>query len=174
MIDKFEKVPFEEFERAATICGADAPYLAELYENIKLPMRATRGSAGYDFYTPFDIRIYAGESVIIPTGIRAVIPENWTLLCVPRSGNGFKTGVRLMNTVGVIDSDYYNPGKCEGQIMIKLTNKDYGDRSIEYKRGDGIMQGILVPYCTLDEYDEERWAAEELKERTGGFGSTGA
>ena len=79
-----------------------------------------------------------------------------------------------MNTVGVIDSDYYNPGKCEGQIMIKLTNKDYGDRSIEYKRGDGIMQGILVPYCTLDEYDEERWAAEELKERTGGFGSTGA
>ena len=61
-----------------------------LYEEIKLPKRATAGSAGYDFYAPDDFVIEPGKTIKIPTGIRVEMEENWVLKCYPRSGLGFK------------------------------------------------------------------------------------
>lgn len=92
-----------------------------IYQDIRLPQRATRGSAGYDFYAPMEIILAPGEGIKVPTGIRAEMDEGWVLTCYPRSGLGFKYRMQLDNTVGVIDSDYFYSDN-EGHILAKITN----------------------------------------------------
>ncbi|MBO4452329.1 MAG: dUTP diphosphatase [Clostridia bacterium] len=134
----------------------------EGYDGIILPKRATAGSAGYDIFSPCDFTLKAGEEIIIRTGIRVKIEDGWFFMILPRSGSGFKYGVRLANTAGIIDSDYYNADN-EGHIMIKLVG---GDRDYEVKKGSAFAQGIFVPYgITVDD--------DCSGERKGGFGSTG-
>ena len=91
-IAKFHKVSFDEFEKAwkGEFPEAKEEEIKAVYEELKLPKRATRGSAGYDFYTPFNIILKPGETVKIPTGIRAEMEEGWVLKLYPRSGLGFK------------------------------------------------------------------------------------
>ena len=179
---RFEKVPFNVFRAEAVKCPAvqclcedDAQFtkrMRKVYTDLCLPVRATLGSAGYDFSAPFDFKINPDEEIVIPTGIRIVIPESAVLLCMPRSGSGFRYGVRLANTIGVIDSDYYNPETgSEGHILLKLMNHDHKD-TIIFKAGEGIMQGIIVPYAVMPEYDNEQWECLGVKQRVGGFGST--
>ena len=116
--------------------------------------------------------IQPGGSATIPTGVRIVRPESAVLLIVPRSGSGFKYGVSLANTVSVIDSDYYNPDTgSEGHIMAKLFNHDHHE-PVTFHFNDGFMQGIIVPYSTLPEYDNKNAELFGIEERTGGFGST--
>ena len=137
---------------------------SDVYENIKLPSRSTKGSAGYDFKAPFDITLAPNETIKIPTGIRAKIDEGWVLMIYPRSGLGFKFRLQLNNTVGVIDSDYFGSDN-EGHIMIKMTNCSNENKTVSVKAGDGFAQGIFMPFgITID--DE----ADGI--RNGGFGST--
>ena len=158
-IAKFEKVTFQQF------CSAyEGENLEEVYESIKLPKRATKGSAGYDFYLPFDIVLKPGETVKIPTGIRVWMEPNYVLKLYPRSGLGFKFRLQLNNTVGIIDSDYYNSDN-EGHIFAKLTNDSNENKTVVLKQGEGFMQGIFVEYgITMDD--------DVTEERNGGFGST--
>lgn len=128
-VAKFELVSFEQFKKAwmdkNTTSRTDwtNEELLDIYNEIKLPTRGTKGSAGYDFFTPINISVRYGESVVIPTGIRCRIEDGWFLNINPRSGSGFKYGIRLANTHGIIDSDYYND-KNEGHIMVKIVNND--------------------------------------------------
>ena len=164
-IAEFEKVSFEQFEKDWLKAFPDTEDVKAIYDGIKLPKRATAGSAGYDFYTPDSLTIVKGEPTLIPTGIRSKISENWVLCIFPRSGLGFKHRVQLDNTVGIIDADYYGADN-EGHIMIKLTCDacDEG-HTVELKAGDGFAQGIFMPFgITLDD--------EASEKRTGGFGST--
>lgn len=163
-IAKFEKVSFEQFEKDWNKNFPNRS-AAEVYENIKLPQRATVGSAGYDFYAPCDLTIKKGESLLIPTGIRAKIDEGWVLNIFPRSGLGFKHRVQLDNTVGIIDADYYNSSN-EGHIMIKLSCDAYDDgHTVSVGAGDGFAQGIFMQFgIVVDD------AADGI--RDGGFGST--
>ena len=131
---------------------------------IKLPQRATKGSAGYDIYAPFDICLEPGENIVIPTGIRAYMQTNEVLKIYPRSGLGFKYKARLANTTGIIDSDYYYSDN-EGHIMIKICNE--GLRNIEIKSGTAFCQGIFSNYLLADGDDFETGNT-----RNGGFGST--
>lgn len=129
--------------------------------DVKLPARATSGSAGYDFYAPCDLTLPAGGELIVETGLRVKIEEGWFLMILPRSGSGFKYGVRLANTAGVIDSDYFNADN-EGHIMIKLVG---GSRDYSVKKGEAFAQGIFLPYgVTVDD--------DCAGVRRGGFGST--
>ena len=132
------------------------------YSDIVLPKRATSGSAGYDFSLPYDIELLPGDELIINTGIRCRINEGFVLVIVPRSGLGFKYGVRLKNTVGVIDSDYYG-AENEGHIKIKLVNS--GITELNLKKGERFAQGILLPYYLAEEENVET-------KRKGGMGST--
>lgn len=133
------------------------------YSAIRLPVRATSGSAGYDIRSPFSFLLHVGESIKIPTGLRVKIDDGWWLGCFPRSGLGFKYAARLANTVGVIDGDYYG-SKNEGHIMLKLRNE--GDANIVINAGDGVAQAIFIPFgITVDD--------NATGERDGGFGSTG-
>ena len=178
----FEKVSFEEFRKSAancqqfqSLCENDAQLtkrLKDTYDNIKLPMRATKSSAGYDFYSPFDFTIKPGGEITFPTGIRCIMPESAVLVCAPRSGSGFKYGMKLSNTIGVIDADFVNlEEECEGNIMIKLLNHDF-DKDISFNAGDGIMQGIIFPFASFINYDNNIWSERGVQERVGGFGST--
>lgn len=159
-IAEFQKVSREQFlEASAAFSGA-----AEAYDRIKMPVRATAGSAGYDFCTPYDITLAPGESVKIPTGIRAKMDEGWVLKLYPRSGLGFKFRLQLDNTVGIIDSDYYFSDN-EGHIQAKITNDGKEGKALKLSAGQAFCQGIFVEYgITVDD--------EATAVRNGGFGST--
>ena len=168
-VGEFEKVSLEKFQEAL----GEAPWGGRLtegeilraWEQLELPARATAGSAGYDFRAPVSFRLGPGESLRLPTGIRARIEPGWWLGCLPRSGLGFKYRLQMDNTLGVIDSDYYFSGN-EGQIFVKLTNDSREGRALEIQQGAGFMQAIFLPYGIT--YSD---AADGV--RDGGFGSTG-
>lgn len=163
-IAKFEKVSFDQFfkDMMDTFSMLDNT-IEETYKNIKLPKRATTGSAGYDFYSPIDFELKLGETIKIPTGIRCLMDKNWVLQIYPRSGLGFKYQINLCNEVGIVDSDYSNSDN-EGHIFIKLVNR--GDKPVTINLGEAFAQGIFLPYgITVD--DDTKGI------RNGGFGSTG-
>lgn len=163
-VAKFEKVSLKQFIEDLGKAGKTLTKeeIVDMYETIKLPKRATIGSAGYDFYAPFNFMLESGEEIKIPTGIRCHMDENWVLQCYPRSGLGFKYQAGLSNTVGIIDSDYYYSDN-EGHIQIKLVNR--GSRSFAVEAGCGFAQGIFTQYgITVDD--------EATEKRNGGFGST--
>ena len=141
-----------KFERVST-----AP------ENTALPQRATKGSAGYDFFASHDYKILPGSEIMIKTGIKCQIDDGWMLQIYPRSSMGFKYNVRLANTVGIIDSDYYNNPTNEGEICIKLYNPC--KYLIDLRKGSKFAQGIFVRYGLTDDDDADG-------ERIGGMGST--
>ena len=156
---KFYKVSYEQFQM-----GMEKEDVKDIYDAIKLPRRATKGSAGCDFYTPINIHLEPGETVKIPTGIRCEMNERWVLMIYPRSGLGFKYRLQLNNTVGVIDSDYFYSDN-EGHIFIKMTNDSNEGKVVDVQAGQGIAQGIFMTYgITADD--------DATETRNGGFGST--
>ena len=167
-IAKFHKVSMEQFREGWKDTFGEKnseEEIRRLYDDIKLPKRATSGSAGYDFYAPDTFVIGPGETIKIPTGIRVEMEEDWVLKCYPRSGLGFKYRLQLNNTVGIIDSDYYYSDN-EGHILIKVTNTNTEGKTLSLKAGDGFAQGIFLPFGITE--DDEVTAV-----RNGGFGSTG-
>lgn len=167
-IAQFFKVSEENFMNAMK---EDFPQYTEedirdMYESLSLPKRATKGSAGYDFYAPFAFSLPPGATIKIPTGIRAKMDENWVLKIYPRSGLGFKFRLQMNNTVGIIDSDYFYSDN-EGHIFVKLTNDSNEGRTVDVTAGMGLVQGIFLEYgITVDD------DADGV--RNGGFGSTTA
>lgn len=131
-------------------------------EDVALPKRATKGSAGYDFFAPIDINLKPRESIVVKTGIRCNMLPGWVLKIYPRSGLGFNYHVGIANTVGIIDSDYYYSDN-EGHIKVKLVNN--GDKELFISKGEGFCQGIFSEYgLTIDDCVSAA--------RNGGFGST--
>ena len=155
----FHKVSLNQFALAYKDNNVE-----NIYNDIKLPQRATKGSAGYDFFAPFDFTLKPNETITIPTGIRCEMDENRVLMIFPRSGLGFKYRMQLNNTVGIIDSDYFYSDN-EGHIFIKITNNTNEDKVIEVKKGQGFAQGLFMQYSLTDDDD-----ASAI--RNGGFGST--
>ena len=134
-----------------------------LQSDVVLPTRATTGSAGYDFRSPMSFVLEPGEGITVNTGVRCRMENGWVLLLFPRSSLGFKSRLRLDNTVGVIDSDYYYSSN-EGHIMVRLCN--CGDKTLSVSKGDAFCQGVFVPFGITE--DDSVTAV-----RDGGIGSTG-
>ncbi|MCP1109056.1 dUTP pyrophosphatase [Lachnospiraceae bacterium PF1-21] len=165
-IGQFHKVSLEQFKEGFrdSFGAIDDQEIERIYADIKLPQRATKGSAGYDFFTPVPLLLRPGKTAKIPTGIRVEMQENWVLQCYPRSGLGFKFRLQLNNTVGIIDSDYFFSDN-EGHIFAKITNDSNEEKTVELEAGSGFMQGIFMEYgITLDD--------DVATSRNGGFGST--
>lgn len=165
-IAKFGKVSFDEFMIGMKDIMPDIEQVEveKMYEELKLPKRATKGSAGYDFYAPFSFTLNPGQTIKVPTGIRAKMADEWVLCLYPRSGLGFKYRLQLNNTVGIIDSDYYYSDN-EGHIFAKITNDSNEGKSVTVDKGTGFMQGIFMEFgVTVDD--------DVTEERNGGFGST--
>lgn len=158
-IAQFMNVSRARFEADWRDCFPNVP---APFDALTLPRRATAGSAGYDFFSPADFALDPGETLKIPTGVRARIDPGWVLMLFPRSGLGFRYRVMLNNTVGVVDSDYFG-AENEGHMFIKLYNA--GDRPLRVSRGEAFAQGVFLPFgITEDDH------ADAV--RVGGFGST--
>lgn len=165
-IAQFFKVSEENFFKSVKeeFPGYTEEDIRNMYESLVLPARATKGSAGYDFFAPFSFSLQPGATIKVPTGIRVKMDESWVLNIYPRSGLGFKYRLQLNNTVGIIDSDYYYSDN-EGHIFIKMTNDSNEGKTVEVAKGSGFAQGIFLEYgITVDD------DAEGV--RNGGFGST--
>ena len=149
--------------RGFEVCGAFEG------QGINLPERSTKNSAGYD--------IEAAEDTIVPsiwnsaekkptfikTGIKAYMGEDEVLYLYNRSSNPKKKGLVMANSVGVVDSDYYNNPDNEGHIMFAFYNFLPEDTVV--KKGDRIGQGVFAKFLKADDDNANA-------ERIGGFGST--
>ena len=162
-IAQFFKVSFEQFNEGWQEAFGQAVE-RDKYDALKLPTRATVGSAGYDFFSPLTFTLEPGETIKVPTGIRAEIAEGWVLMLFPRSGLGFKYRLQMNNTVGIIDSDYFYSDN-EGHIFVKLTNDSKEHKTVIVEAGQGFVQGLFIPFGITE--DDNVSAL-----RNGGFGST--
>lgn len=163
---RFEKVSFEQYF-AARKANSKTPVCEEIaraeYDNfVRLPVRATSNSAGYDFCSPIPAS-FSKQKVVIPTGIRVKLDSDRKLFLglYPRSGLGFKYEMKLCNTTGIIDADYYYANN-EGHIMVAVTS----EREYDLKQGERFVQGIIQEYFVTDDDNA-------TDTRTGGMGSTG-
>lgn len=144
--------------------------IKKLHPSARLPTYGTDGAACFDLYActvdgyeKTGSPISRGQPVTVGTGLAFDIPEGHAMLIFSRSGMGFAHGVRLCNSVGMIDSDY------RGEVMIKLVCDDECGPRID--PGDRVAQAVVlpVPRCTFTEVD----TLPDTERGTGGFGSTG-
>lgn len=163
-VGEFQKVSYQQFYDAMSEMFDDNELIQKAYDELELPKRATSGSAGYDFKAPFSFTLTPGTTIKIPTGIRVYIEDGWWLGCLPRSGLGFKYRLQLNNTMGVVDSDYYNSDN-EGHIFLKITNDSNDGKTLEIKAGESFAQAIFLPFGVT--YDDDASGV-----RNGGMGST--
>lgn len=133
------------------------------FDQAIIPVRGTSGSAGYDFCSYEEVTIEPNQTVMIKTGIKAYMLDDEVLQIYPRSSLGVKKHLRLANSVGIIDSDYYNNENNEGHIMIPLFN--FGNKPITISQGERVAQGIFSKYLITD-------IDQVSAKRSGGFGST--
>lgn len=164
-IGEFQKVSKEKYKQEILkYFNFSNDEIENYYSNILLPVRSTKGSAGYDFKIPFSITLKPNETKKIPTGIRVKMESNWVLLLFPRSSLGFKFRMQLDNTIGVIDSDYYYSDN-EGHIILKVTNDTNENKVLEVEANKGICQGIFFEFGITNDDNVDTV-------RNGGFGST--
>jgi dUTP pyrophosphatase len=125
-----------------------------------MPIRAHKADAGYDLRSPITARLYAGEAIVIDTGVHVQIPEGYCGMLKSKSGLNVKHDIV---GEGVIDSGY------TGSIRVKIYK--HGKESYMIEKGDKITQLVLLPIITpgLEIVDD----LEETERGTGGFGSTG-
>lgn len=164
-MNKFEKISYEQFEKDLAADAWCEPVINVMYEQIKLPKRATMYSAGYDIFAPYNIEIPPKGTIKVPTGIRIILDEDKFFAIYPRSGLGFKYKMQLYNSVGIIDSDYANSDN-EGHIWCKFYNDSPDGKTITIKQGEAMCQGVIQQFFKTVDDDTDGI-------RNGGFGSTG-
>ena len=155
---KFEKISFEQFKK-------DVNDDLKLYNEYPMPERSTKNSAGYDIYSIESGVVNPGKSRVFKTGLKVCMNHDEVLMIYSRSSQGYKNDVCLTNSVGVIDSDFYNNSANEGHFSVKLSN--HGDKDYFVNVGDKIAQGVFIKYLIVDDEKEIK------SERSGGLGSTG-
>ena len=160
-ISEFEEIFMDEYHAAQPDGERGFALIGGFHGT--MPKRSTKSSAGYDLFAAETVDIPAGETRVIPTGVKAYFPSDEVLYVFARSSVGIKRNLILPNGVGVIDSDYYNNPDNQGHIFVALHN--IGKETQSIAMGDRIAQCVFTRYMTAgDEVNEER---------TGGIGSSG-
>lgn len=125
-----------------------------------VPERAHEADAGYDLRSPVKCRLYAGQAVVIDTGVHIAIPKGYAGMLKSKSGLNVKHDIV---GEGVIDSGY------TGSIRVKLYN--HGTESYMVEVGDKISQLVIIPIITPELEVVSDLDATDRGD--GGFGSTG-
>lgn len=133
-------------------------------QNLPLPKRSTAHSAGYDLATITEVSLKPNEVTLVPTGLKAYMQSNEYLGIHIRSSLAVKKNLCLVNSQGIVDSDYYNNPDNEGHIFVALFN--FGAETIVLSAHTRIAQGIFYSFLLTDDDDA-------TDKRQGGFGSTG-
>lgn len=131
--------------------------------NVGLPKRKTKKSAGYDFFAIEDFTLYPNKLCIVPTGVKAYMEDDEVLYLHIRSSVAFKRGVRMLNSIGVIDADFVDNPDNEGEISLGLLS--HNDDIVHIQKGERIAQGVFHKFLITDDDDAEG-------KRVGGIGST--
>ncbi|MFZ5827198.1 MAG: dUTP diphosphatase [Bacillota bacterium] len=134
-------------------------------DKVRLPVRKTALSAGYDLEAAADIEVEPGRVALVPTGLKAYMEKGDVLILAIRSSMAVKRGLILANGIGVIDADYVDNPENEGHILVAVAN--LGNQAVRVAQGERIAQGIFTRYLTTA-------ADEATGERRGGLGSTGS
>lgn len=137
----FEKISYKQFCK-------DVENDIELYNNIKIPKRDSKYTAGYDICLLRDINLKPNEILKLPTGLKCFFEKDEVLLLIVRSSMGFKYNIRLCNQVGIIDADYYNNKDNEGHIWIIIQNES--NKEVTFNKGEAIVQGIFFKYLITE------------------------
>ena len=166
-MNRFERVSENEYTKVAgeDFKAKNGVLNYQRYDELQIPRRATKGSAGYDFFSPISFKLKPGQTIKVPTCIKCSLNPGTVLMLFPRSSLGFKYRMQLDNSVGVVDQDYYNNESNEGHIFIKVTNDSKCGKTLEVKAGEAFAQGIIMRYEVTD--DDETDGV-----RSGGIGST--
>lgn len=155
----FERISKEQFDK-------DFQEFEDVkYEDLKEPRRGTALSAGYDIFSPISFSLQPGEDIKLPTGFKAYMLDDEAIFALPRSGQGFKYYLRLANTIGLIDADYFDNKSNEGHIWVKIRNE--GSKPITIQKGEAFCQMVFKKYLLAD---GDSFKGEK---RIGGFNSTG-
>lgn len=131
-----------------------------------LPRRARKGDNGYDFFLPSKLVIGHGEVAEVDTGIvmeEGDIPDGYCMWLLPRSSLGTRYGLRLLNSVGNIDSGYRGTIRA----TLEATRVPPGFK-LELEAGERFIQGTILPFLTI-----KGEIPPEEERGTGGYGSTG-
>lgn len=134
--------------------------------NVKTPIRSTSASAGIDFYVPEDFEtqvLKPGESVLIPSGIKAQVPRGYALIAFNKSGVATKQGLQV--GACIIDEDY------EGEIHLHMVNISNKEQTVA--TGQKLVQFVLIPVCYFDIEEVDEIQNRNTERGAGGFGSTG-
>ena len=138
--------------------------IRKLKDNAKIPAYGSEYAAGADLYACLEreVKIPAGHTSVIPTGIALELPIGYAGLIYARSGLATKQGLAPANKVGVVDCDY------RGEVMVALHNHSSEERTVS--PGDRIAQLVITPYVTAVFEEGE---LSDTERGAGGFGSTG-
>lgn len=131
--------------------------------NVELPKRKTKKSAGYDFFAIEDFTLYPNKLCIVPTGVKVYMEDDELLYLHIRSSVALKRGVRMLNSIGVIDADFVDNPDNEGEISLGLLS--HNDDIVHIQKGERIAQGVFHKFLITDDDDAEG-------QRIGGIGST--
>lgn len=131
--------------------------------NVEPPKRKTKKSAGYDFFAIENFTLYPNKLCIVPTGVKAYMEDDEVLYLHIRSSVAFKRGVRMLNSIGVIDADFVDNPDNEGEISLGLLS--HNDDIVHIKKGERIAQGVFHKFLITDDDNAEG-------QRVGGIGST--
>lgn len=155
-------------------CKSLPTAVKRVHPNATLPVYATSGAAAADVtcvswkdteghWQTGPVMVNPGKSVILDTGLQFAVPPGHELKCYSRSGHGFKSGIRLSNCTGILDSDY------RGNLMVKLHNDS--DTAFRIEMGERVLQVQVkkAPQNTFYEVLE----LDSTERGEGGFGSTG-
>jgi dUTP pyrophosphatase len=129
------------------------------------PFYASAGAACFDLVAAIDhpVTINPHSSENLGTGLCFELPEGYVMLVYSRSGHGFKSHLRFVNCVGVIDSDY------RGEVRVGLAND--GITPYIVQPGERIAQAMVIPCPQVNLVEVKELSSTERG--TGGFGSTG-
>lgn len=129
-----------------------------------IPHYAHPTDGGMDITSPVELTIPAGQTKIVPTGLKVAVPEGWMLLVFPRSGLSAKTGLRVANSPGLIDAGYRD------EVGVILHNTGAEDYTVT--AGARIAQFVLVRRTAI-RFEQVTSVADIGDDRGGGFGHTG-
>ncbi len=167
-VGDFYKVSFSQFEKDYNeIFGKKLDYqsMKKMYDGIKMPTRATTGSAGYDIFLPFDITLKAGEEITIPSGIGFTCKKDYALFVLSKSGLGSRSRLQLNTCISLIDSDYHNSDN-EGHMIFRVIHDSRDPKAVlTLPAGKGFLQGVFFQYG-ITKTDNASGT------RNGGLGST--
>lgn len=131
-------------------------------KSMPLPEYHTTGAVAFDFYSRIDASLAPNEIKLLPSNLIIEVPKDHALIIAARSST-YKKGVRLTNSIGVIDQDYHGPND---EIHLAIYN--YTSEEISIPKGERIAQGLIIPVARVN-WEE----VESIKETSrGGFGST--